>query len=47
MMSRVAFLGVIRALQSDINICYLYPPACIYPIITEDLPVGAAAGVYF
>jgi hypothetical protein len=43
----MAFLGVIRALQSDINICYLYPPACIYPIIIEDLPGGAAAGVYF
>ncbi len=35
-LSRVAFWGVIRALQSHINICY-YPPACSSPRITEGL----------
>jgi hypothetical protein len=37
--------GVTRALQSEINI--YSPPAFSSPLITEDLPGRAAAGVYF
>jgi hypothetical protein len=46
MLSRVAFSGVIIALQSDINIWYLSPPFSS-PLINEDLTGLAAAGVYF
>ncbi len=45
MLSRVALQGVIRALQSDINIAI--PPAFSYPLISEDLLGPAAACVYF
>jgi hypothetical protein len=39
---------VIRAPQTDINICMLLPlPAFNSPPINEDLPGRAAAGVYF
>jgi hypothetical protein len=37
-------LWVIRALQSNINICYS-PPACNFKLITEDLP-GSWPGRY-
>ncbi len=40
--------GVIRALQSDINICYPPPPpAFSSPLKNEDLPGRATAGAYF
>jgi hypothetical protein len=42
----VAFWGVKRALQSDIKICFSHP-ACISPLINEDLPGISKAGVYF
>ncbi len=48
MLSRVAFWEVISALQSDINnlnISMLSPPAFSSPLINEDLPGWAAAGV--
>jgi hypothetical protein len=40
----MAFWGIIRALQSDLNICY--PPSLQLPLINEDLPGRAAAGVF-
>jgi hypothetical protein len=42
----VLMLSVIRALKSDINICYSPQPASP-SLITEDLQGRAAAGVYF
>jgi hypothetical protein len=45
MLPRVAFWEVIRALQSDINILMISPPAFSSPLINEDLPGRAAAGV--
>jgi hypothetical protein len=39
------FWGVIRALQSDINICYPPPPVFISLVINEDLPGRAAAAL--
>jgi hypothetical protein len=43
MLSRVAFWGVIAALQSDIDIWYPSPPFSS-PLINEDLLGRAAAG---
>jgi hypothetical protein len=40
-----AFWGVIRALQSDINICYPPPPVFISLEINEDLPGRVAAAL--
>jgi hypothetical protein len=45
-LSRVAFWGVIRALQSDINICYT-PQISAPHYINKDLPGQAAACIYF
>ncbi len=52
MMCRLAFWVVIRALPSDKNICHRVstpppPPAFSSPLIKEDLPGRAIAGVYF
>ncbi len=41
----MAFLGVIRALQSNINKCYSPQPAAPSPLLTEDLP-GSWPGRY-